>query len=233
MSRKILIGDIHGCLATFKALLEQVNLDREQDKLYLLGDYIDRGPDSKGVIDEIICLKRQGYTVHALMGNHEQMLIKGYRAEVMKGWFDMADDSFKNSFGIVTLKQLPIEYIHFCEELPFYHVDEDFIAVHAGINFSHDKPLAAHRDLIWIRDWYDNIDYEWLQNRKIIHGHTPQTRQEIEAQFEDFETKQILNIDCGAFISKSKNHGLGHLCAFDFTNNRLYFQENIDTNCEH
>lgn len=57
MGRKILVGDIHGCLATFLKLLNKINLNIELDKLYLLGDYVDRGPNSKGVIDEIISLK--------------------------------------------------------------------------------------------------------------------------------------------------------------------------------
>jgi serine/threonine protein phosphatase 1 len=233
MRRKILIGDIHGCLDTFKALLKQININREIDKLYLLGDYVDRGPNSKGVIDEIISLQQKGYAVHPIRGNHEQMLIADHHAETVKGWNDMADEELKNSFGIKNLTQLPLEYIDFCKNLPYYHLDDDFIAVHAGINFRDENPLTNHEDLMWIRDWYDNVNYDWLQERKIIHGHTPLTRQEIEEQFESFAEKQILNIDCGVFLSKSKIHGLGNLCAFDITNEKLYFQENIEKYCKY
>jgi serine/threonine protein phosphatase 1 len=233
MSRKILIGDIHGCLATFKALLGQINICRESDKLYLLGDYVDRGPDSKGVIDKIISLQQAGYAVHPIRGNHEQMLIADHHAETVKGWHDMADEELKKSFGIENLSQLPIEYINFCKALPYYHLEDDFIAVHAGLDFSQEDPLAEKKALLWIRDWYNNVNYDWLQERKIIHGHTPLTRQEIEEQFSGFDERQILNIDCGVYLSKSKIHGLGHLCAFDITNKRLYFQENIEKDCKY
>ncbi|MFT5168289.1 MAG: serine/threonine protein phosphatase 1, partial [Saprospiraceae bacterium] len=59
------ISDIHGCAKTFKALLEQISFSKE-DVLYLLGDYVDRGPDSKGVIDHIWQLQSEGYTVFCL-----------------------------------------------------------------------------------------------------------------------------------------------------------------------
>jgi len=233
MGRKILIGDIHGCLATFQSLLLQIDLNMEHDHLYLLGDYVDRGPNSKGVIDEIIRLKGEGYNIFPIRGNHEQMLISDHHAETKKGWFDMADEELKNSFGIKDLTELPIEYIDFCKSLPYYIIDDDFIAVHAGINFSFEKPLEQSEHLIWIRDWYNNVNYDWLQKRKIIHGHTPQTRQEIEEQFKYFDEKQILNIDCGVFNSSNKIHGLGNLCAFDITNEKLYFQENIEEYCKY
>lgn len=233
MERKIFIGDIHGCLATFQALLKQIDLTRETDALYLLGDYVDRGPHSKGVIDEIEGLKKKGYKIFPLRGNHEQILISDHHAETIKGWHDMADEELKNSFGIENLTELPIEYIDFCKSLPYYILDDDFIAVHAGINFSFENPLENLEDLIWIRDWYGDVNYNWLQKRKIIHGHTPLTRQEIEEQFKRFDEKQILNIDCGVYISKSKIHGLGNLCAFDLTNKKLYFQENIEEYCKY
>jgi serine/threonine protein phosphatase 1 len=145
----------------------------------------------------------------------------------------MAEEELKNSFGIENLKQLSSYYIDFCKSLPYYILEDDFIAVHAGLNFGYENPLENKEDLLWTRDWYNNINYDWLQKRKIIHGHTPQTRSEIEEQFEQFEEKQVLNIDCGAFSSRSKIHGLGFLCGFDITNNKLYFQENIDGNCKY
>ena len=72
---KYAISDIHGCIATFKTLLDKIKFSKE-DELYLLGDYIDRGPDSKGVIDHIWYLQKSGYQVHCLRGNHENMLLQ-------------------------------------------------------------------------------------------------------------------------------------------------------------
>ena len=70
---KFAISDIHGCAKNFKALLDRISLSLG-DELYLLGDYIDRGPDSKGVIDHVWQLQKTGHTVHCLCGNHEQRL---------------------------------------------------------------------------------------------------------------------------------------------------------------
>lgn len=232
MNRKICISDIHGCVATCKALLEQLQFTKE-DTLYLLGDYIDRGPDSKGVIDYIKELQEQQYQVVALRGNHEQMLINDHMAETKRGWHDMGDEALLKSFGLKNLKLLPLSYIDFCNTLPYYHIDDDFIAVHAGINCTHDRPLEHSEELLWIRNWYETINYDWLGDKIIIHGHTPFTKYEIEAQFQELGQTQVLNIDCGAFMSQQKEAGLGHLCAFDVTHQKLYFQENIDLNCKY
>ncbi|MEL7147036.1 MAG: metallophosphoesterase family protein, partial [Bacteroidota bacterium] len=166
IGRKILIGDIHGCLETFRCLLGQMKAHIEQDQLILLGDYIDRGPHSKGVIDEIIQMKQEGWDIISIRGNHEQMLIAGHHAEVVKGWVDMADKELTDSFEISNLTELPSAYIDLCESLPYYYLDNEFIAVHAGINFDRKQPLEHTEDLMWIRDWYGNVDYDWLQGRK-------------------------------------------------------------------
>jgi serine/threonine protein phosphatase 1 len=227
MPRKIFIGDIHGCLNTFNELLQQLLLEKG-DHLILLGDYIDRGPDSKGVIDRILELRKADFLLTTLRGNHEQMLIHDYISETVKGWKDMADEALKNSFGIERLEELPEMYFDFCNELPFYQSEKDFIAVHAGLNFRHEDPLHSKEELIWIREWYKNVNYQWLGDCIIIHGHTPQTREEIEQQFAELEEKKVLNIDAGAFLAEQKEHGLGYLCAFDWTNKELRFQENIE-----
>jgi serine/threonine protein phosphatase 1 len=227
MPRKIFISDIHGCLKTFDGLLKQLAL-KEEDHLFLLGDYIDRGPHSKGVIDRIIELRRANFKLTTLRGNHEQGLIYDYLSETVKGWKDMAEEAMKKSFGIERLEQLPKPYFEFFNELPFYQQEEGFIAVHAGLNFRYKNPFYSEEDLMWIRDWYKNIDYSWLGDRVIIHGHTPQTRQEIEKQLEELDEKRVIDIDAGAFLAQQKENGLGHLCAFDWTNRLLYFQENIE-----
>lgn len=75
-SRTIAIADIHGCCRTFRRLLfDIVRLDKA-DTLYLLGDMIDRGPDSKGVIETILELHEEGYAIKPVRGNHEQMLLQ-------------------------------------------------------------------------------------------------------------------------------------------------------------
>ena len=72
--RRFAIGDIHGCCKTFRRLLESLSLEKT-DVVYLLGDLIDRGPDSKGVVEAVICLLADGYDIRSCLGNHEDMML--------------------------------------------------------------------------------------------------------------------------------------------------------------
>lgn len=71
------IGDIHGGSQTFRALLDTLSL-KHSDRLYLLGDYVDRGNDSKGVLDTILQLMDAGYDVRPIRGNHDDMMIRAF-----------------------------------------------------------------------------------------------------------------------------------------------------------
>ncbi|MEZ4987733.1 MAG: metallophosphoesterase [Saprospiraceae bacterium] len=122
MSTQYAIGDIHGCLHTFEALLDQISLTTS-DELFLLGDYIDRGWNSKGVIDKIIALRQEGYHVTTLRGNHEQMLIDSWKEEVEQGYRFTGDEDLLQSFGARSVKDIPTSYIDFCHSLPYYHTD--------------------------------------------------------------------------------------------------------------
>lgn len=227
MNRKVLIGDIHGCIQTFLELLRRLDL-RPSDQLILLGDYVDRGLYSKQVLDQVMAMRNAPYEVIALRGNHEQMLISNYHAEKDRGWFTMADPELLESFQINALKSIDQQYIDWCRSLPYFYQDKELIAVHAGLSFQLENPLDDEHDLLWIRDWYHTINHDWLAGRTIVHGHTPRTKSEIEQQFQSLDQLPILNIDSGAFLSEQKDHGLGYLCAFDFTNRQLIYQENIE-----
>ncbi|MEP6597398.1 MAG: metallophosphoesterase, partial [Ginsengibacter sp.] len=75
MPRIFAIGDIHGCSKTFrKLLIEKINIQKS-DEIYCIGDYIDRGEDSKGVIDFISQMRDKNYQIHTLRGNHEEMML--------------------------------------------------------------------------------------------------------------------------------------------------------------
>ncbi len=228
MNRTILIGDIHGCVNTFESLLSKIEITKE-DNVILLGDYVDRGLFSKQVIDKIMEVQNQGFNLTALKGNHEEMFVNNYLAEVEKGWHQMGDDELLQSFETQEMKSIPKTYVEFCDQLPLYHADDSLIAVHAGLDFGSDNHFGKSEYLLWSRDWYPNIDFDWLGNRIIVHGHTPRTIEEIKTQFGELEKNRVLNIDGGAFLSEQKHHGLGHLCAFDLTNMELIFQENVET----
>ena len=227
--RQIAISDIHGCAITLQALVEKrLNLTR-RDELYLLGDYIDRGPNSKSVFDYIFRLQAAGYQVHCLRGNHEQMMVDAKVGLVidMDNWRANGGTVTLESFGsLYDLKRIPKRYWEFCESLPYYFELESHILVHAGFNFEHpDGPLADEDAMIWIRNWYRDLDRDWLGDRIIIHGHTPRNRREIETWPMVKHDIPILNIDCGCFFT-------GYMCAYDMTNDRLFFQKNLDMSIE-
>lgn len=239
--RKIAISDIHGCLKTFRGLLEdQVELTRN-DELYLLGDYIDRGPDSKGVLDYMMALDEAGYTVKSLKGNHEEMMKSASQdpSEVAMWLYNGGQETLQ-SFGIQEPREIPEKYLNFIDQLDFYFEVDNYLLVHAGLNFVGEKvgeegqgflwrmhnPLRDRKSMLWIRWWYEDINWGWLKDRIIVHGHTPVEAEEIWDMHEVLNEDQVLDIDNGCFAKFRE--GMGQLCAFDMTNKALYFQENID-----
>ena len=78
--------------------------------------------------------------------------------------------------------------------------------------------------MIWIRNWYTDINYQWLGKRIIVHGHTPMKKTEIEKMFRTMDAMQVLDIDAGCCFDYA---GYGHLCAVDLTNRAIYFRKRI------
>ena len=215
------ISDIHGCANTFKALLRKIKFSKE-DTLYLLGDYIDRGPDSRGVIDHIWELQEDGYAVHCLRGNHEQMLLDELAEKEV--WYNGEPETLK-SFHAKSYQYIPIPYIEWMEQLPYFFDMKDYILVHAGLNFKTKFPLDDTNEMIWIRHFYDDIDKDWLGNRIIVHGHTPTRQLTIKTSMKELSETPAINIDGGCVY---ESFGLGHLCAINLDTKQLIFHANID-----
>ncbi len=225
--RKIAMTDIHGCSLTFKALLEQTGLTRA-DELYLLGDYIDRGPDSRSVLDTIFKLKKEGYQVHCLSGNHEENFLSADKdPETFQFWTESwGGRETLRSFGATHTAQVPPEYRQFLEKLPFLMEVDEYILVHAGLDFRSPNFLEPNRKMLYIRNWYDTIDYVRLSDRIILHGHTPTQKHIIEKMCNAMEVDRALSLDAGCYTEAYP--GMGYLCAFDMTNRRLFFQKRLD-----
>ena len=224
--RKIAIGDIHGCAQTFKRLVEKIEL-RQQDELILLGDLIDRGPDSKGVFDEILRLREKGHSVILIQGNHEEMMLNAHLDFFVKDrWLNNGGRSTLSSFGSnQDMKGVdPIYWAMMGEGLDYYE-SGGHIFVHGGLNFGLKDPFEAIRDMRWIRDWHDEINYEWLGDRVIVHGHSPRSVKIIKQMHVDLSKKQVLDIDSGCvYLDKT---GMGVLTAYDTTSGDLFFQEYV------
>ena len=225
MTRKFAISDIHGCLQSFKALLEQLDLQKT-DQLYLLGDYIDRGPDSKGVIDYIWHLQEAGYEIYCLQGNHDVMLLRAAKSFTDNiSWMQHGGEATLKSFGVERATDIPRKYLSFLERLPQVFEIDNYILVHAGLNFRIPDPLEDAVSMLWIRDWYQAINYNWLGERYIIHGHTPMLRKDIETMHADFKAKRVLDIDGGCFFDIP---GMGFLSALELGTHRIYWQPTLD-----
>lgn len=207
--RKFAISDIHGCNDTFQRLLEKLQL-AQGDELYLLGDYIDRGPDSKGVMDTIFLLQQQGLPVHCLRGNHEQMMLdamNGMEDEEMDNWLLNGGIATLESFSVNGNLQIEDKYLQFMDALEIYCEVDEYILVHAGLNFNIPFPFSDEDEMLWIRNWYPDLNRNWLGERIIVHGHTPMPKEDIQLQFKNLDKLPILDID-GGCVHKGKRRGV-------------------------
>jgi|AntRauTorckE5430_2_1112549.scaffolds.fasta_scaffold13072_2 serine/threonine protein phosphatase 1 len=221
------ISDIHGCAKTFEALLNEIQLS-PSDELFLLGDYIDRGPDSKGVIDKILALQKEGYQVKCLMGNHEEMLLESMDPEygMINLWLRNGGKATLHSFSLpdhANPMHIPKPYLDFMFRLHRYFEVGPYLLVHAGLNFEAPEPLQDQDSMLWIRHYYQNINYDWLDGRILVHGHTPQSTGAVELQLQTLSEKQVIDIDTGCVFNKP---GRDSLCAFNLTDQTLTFIRN-------
>ena len=221
MARVFIIGDIHGCCKTFKKLIDEKISIKKTDKIYCLGDFIDRGPDSKGVIDFIIQLRKEGFKVHTLRGNHEQFLLKSEFDEQSKEiWIRNGGHKTLASFSADSIRQLDTKYLDFFKRTKYYIETKNFILVHAGLNFASSNPLTDKEAMLWIRNF--SVDSDFLNGKLLIHGHTPKHRDFILSQ--KFESS--INLDGGCVFNQKE--GYGSLFALNFYDRLFIEQKNID-----
>ena len=222
MSRIFIVGDIHGCSRTFKSLVtEKIRLNK-RDKLYLLGDYIDRGPDSMGVVDFILELREAGNRVHTLRGNHEEMLLRSADGpNSFDRWFENGGDNTLDSFGIESIHELAPQYFNFFKRTKYYIQTKKFTLVHAGLNFRDKNPYKDKMSMLWIRRM--EFDPEILGDRLLIHGHTPLAKDLVIGQ----DLKSRINLDSGCVFKDRE--GLGYLTALNITDRQFISIRNIDT----
>lgn len=218
--KKYAISDIHGCYKTLVELLNTIGLNKE-DEIYFLGDYINKGSRSKKVVDYLIDLKEKGYNLTTLKGNHEATALDIIASKTKK---EATAEALK-SFGVKHLKKLDKKYTNWFSALEQYYITEDYIFVHAGLDFTKSNPLKNKKDMLLIRNWYDTIDYDWLGNRVIVHGHAITPKKEIKKMLKNIDKQKVIDIDNGCFF---KSDGYGNLCCLDLTSKELTFQKNID-----
>ena len=215
--RLLAIGDIHGCYDQFVELVEKKIRLRKDDRLVLLGDYIDRGNKSREVIDYIIKLQEEGFDIIPLIGNHESMMLDAFATEQSKyNWFMNGGYETLYSFGIESLDELDIRYLHFFKGLLHYYIQDKFIFVHAGFNDEINNPFEDKFQMIWSRN--ENYSNPVFNDKVIIHGHTPipfsLCQQEVRSD------PKVINIDTGCVYNDWG--GYGHLTAIELFTLQLF-----------
>ena len=220
MQRVFAIGDIHGCSKTFKKLLLEKIQIRKSDKIYCIGDYIDRGKDSKGVIDFIFELRKKGYHIHTLRGNHEQMMLNSEKnEESFEHWYTNGGKATLNSFEVDLFSEMPEVYKRFFRNTKYCITTRKYIFVHAGLNFDKDYLYEDKDAMLWSRDFPSNQPV--LQSQILIHGHTPKSLDIILSQHGN-----CFNID-GGCVFKEHSH-LGKLVALNVTERKFISVNNCE-----
>ena len=177
MDKIFAIGDIHGCAGRLDRLIKEIPIDPERDMLVFIGDYLDRGPDPKGVVDRIIRISETHRKVVCLAGNHERMFLD-------YAFQGQGEDVFLHNGGMSTLISygfrrgsrrealcIPDTHKAFYDSLlPFYE-SQDHIFVHAGLRPGIPLAEQSDFDLVWIREEFIHSDYDF--GKTVIFGHTP------------------------------------------------------------
>jgi serine/threonine protein phosphatase 1 len=213
------IGDIHGCLKALQGLIEKLPL-KPEDEVVFLGDYIDRGPDSKGVLDFLVANQKPNWRF--LRGNHEQMLLEWLgtpNSLAAANWLlngglqtlqsyvpkEKLDEVRGEGAHVLLQSYIPHTHVEFLNALPLCYETPDHFFCHAGINL--DKSLKDQEpdDLLWIRR-------KFLQDARptpklVVHGHTP-----VESVD---PTRDRINLDTGCVYG-------GSLTAMSFPDKKIY-----------
>jgi serine/threonine protein phosphatase 1 len=237
VNKRWVIPDIHGCIRTVTSLVQDIIKPMRSDELYFLGDYVDRGPDSKGVIDFIRSMQRDGYNVTALKGNHEDFMVELYDAALKKRspwwlnfgnkkhktWLEIGGKPTLSSFGVSHIREVPSEYIEWMRNLVHYVELEQYVLVHAGLNFKNEDPFEDLRAMLWLRDY--EINPEKIGGRRIIHGHVP-VNMELITQSVKSRAFKFIDLDNGPYLSGKD--GFGNLVALEINSMEMVIQYNLD-----
>lgn len=219
--RYIAIGDVHGCPESLKNLMQLLEPHiNHQTVLVFLGDYVDRGPDSRGVINYLLRLQ-EGADCVFIRGNHDQMMLdaidKGNRAL----WMQNGGGSTLESYGLPQdSSDIPEEHQDFLRNTRLYWDTPLYFFVHGGIDPTHTvaEAISEGRDtfsFMWERSHINSTSNEW--EKTVVFGHTPMTEPLIR--------DRMIGLDTGCVYQDS---GYGILSAMILPEMDLIQQECTD-----
>lgn len=163
------IGDVHGCLDMLKRLVDRIEMSRPEGTIVFLGDYVDRGPDSAGVLQFIMDgPQKEGWKWVALKGNHEDMMVSCIMgANPVEWWIGNGGAQTIASYGGEVIG----DHLRWCNDLPLLHADEHRIYAHAGVDETIPMDQQSEHDLLWSRKPPHYSGEYW--GKHLVHGHTP------------------------------------------------------------
>ncbi len=184
------IGDIHGCAKLLDQLIAKIDADAgglDAAQLVFLGDYVDRGPDSKAVIDQLTALRERQPDAVFLKGNHEALLLDFLKdPEDMAHWLDWGGEETLASYGLSDIllrsgedlaadlaEAMPPEHLSFLKTLTLTYRQGDYVFVHAGLRPGIALDEQSEDDLLWIRKRFHNTPRDLRPPYTIVHGHQP------------------------------------------------------------
>lgn len=222
------IGDIHGRLDLVDRLLGLIDADDRrrgaaETELIFLGDLVDRGPDSRGVVDRLLALSRGPRRVRFLIGNHEEVFLRAIEGDLRALRFliriggretllsyDISEDEYRSldfeDLATLAREKVPAEHVRFLASFEKWIEIGDYLFVHAGVRPGIAVEDQLISDLCWIRD--DFLKHRDSFGKMVVHGHS--ISEDI-----DLRSNRI-GIDTGAFAS-------GRLSAIGLEEDRRWF----------
>ena len=208
------IGDIHGHRGKLEELVAGVAEDAAAytgaaKRLIFVGDYIDRGPDSKGVIDYLLCGLPEDFETVFLRGNHEDVALRvlGGDTDLVSSWMQFGGAACLASYGVNAFRprimetpeilqeefkqKIPAGHRHFFEDTIFSHICGDYYFTHAGVRPGAALDQQSNDDLLWIRDEFLNSKQDF--GKIVVHGHSISPEPDIRAN--------RIGIDTGAYAT--------------------------------
>lgn len=176
-ARTIAISDIHGHTQALDAILAAIE-PRPADTLVFLGDYVDLGPDSKGVLERLLGLGKQFHVV-ALMGNHEEMMVGAREGRSdLRFWMNFGARETLESYGDAgDLRLVPSEHFRFLKGLPLFYETETHFFIHA--NYDPNRPLDQQESATALWKHLNEIPLPHASGKIAVVGHTPQESQRV------------------------------------------------------
>jgi serine/threonine protein phosphatase 1 len=195
------IGDVHGCFDKLEALIAACDLlsEGENASFVFVGDYVDRGPDARKVIEFLIENQlREPDRFICLRGNHEAMLIAAADEDRsdrdLMDWWANGGEQTLDSYGVNDPGALPADHLAWMKALPLTFSDSKRLYVHAGIRPGVSVADQSEKDLLWIREPFLSCDDD--HGALVVHGHTP-----TKSGLPDLRPNR-LNLDTGACFGR-------------------------------